>query len=332
MKRKVLFIQTAFIGDAILISSALETWHKHFPDDNIYLLVKKGNESVYDNHPFLKEVWTFDKNRKWKDLLSLMKLIRGHSFDLVFNFHRFFTSGLLAVLSGAKHVTGFDKNPLSFLYTHRIRHSLSSGIHEIERNHRLLQVFVEGPAEKPKIYPSLLDEEVVSEYKHRKPYVTIAPGSVWETKKLPEEKWLKLLQCIPGHIFIYFIGSKSEIKLADVLIKKSKKQNVKNLCGQLSLLQSAALMESAVMNYVNDSAPLHLASAVNAPVTAFYCSTVPEFGFYPLSDKSIVKQTKEKLSCRPCGLHGRKHCPEGHFLCGKNIMIECDEILDELGE
>jgi heptosyltransferase-2 len=76
------------------------------------------------------------------------------------------------------------------------------------------------------------------------------------------------------------------------------------------------------MNYVNDSAPLHLASAVNASVTAIFCSTVPDFGFGPLSDKSRVVETQEKLDCRPCGLHGFKACPEGHFKCATAIKTE----------
>ena len=73
------------------------------------------------------------------------------------------------------------------------------------------------------------------------------------------------------------------------------------------------------MNFVNDSAPMHLASSVNAKTTAIFCSTVPEFGFGPLSDLSQVVEIKEKLKCRPCGLHGKKACPEGHFKCGFEI-------------
>jgi heptosyltransferase-2 len=79
-------------------------------------------------------------------------------------------------------------------------------------------------------------------------------------------------------------------------------------------------MQKADMNYVNDSAPLHLASALNAPVTAFFCSTIPEFGFYPLSDKSEVIEVKN-LECRPCGLHGYRSCPKSHFKCGNEIKL-----------
>jgi len=58
---------------------------------------------------------------------------------------------------------------------------------------------------------------------------------------------------------------------------------------------------------------------MNAPVTAFYCSTVPWFGFGPLSEKSIIAETSEKLDCRPCGLHGYRQCPKGHFKCATTI-------------
>ena len=75
------------------------------------------------------------------------------------------------------------------------------------------------------------------------------------------------------------------------------------------------------MNYVNDSAPLHIASAMNAPVTVYFCSTEPSFGFGPLSDNKTIVEVKEKLNCRPCGLHGKESCPKGHFNCGLKIEI-----------
>jgi heptosyltransferase-2 len=79
-------------------------------------------------------------------------------------------------------------------------------------------------------------------------------------------------------------------------------------------------MENAKRNYVNDSGPLHLASAMNAPVTAFFCSTSPLFGFGPLSDDSKISEV-ENLDCRPCGIHGHKECPKGNFRCGNELKI-----------
>jgi len=81
-------------------------------------------------------------------------------------------------------------------------------------------------------------------------------------------------------------------------------------------------MRNAMMNYVNDSAPMHFASAMNAPVTAVYCSTFPEFGFGPLSDIRHIVQIEEPLYCRPCGLHGYAACPQKHFRCALDIRTE----------
>ena len=78
-------------------------------------------------------------------------------------------------------------------------------------------------------------------------------------------------------------------------------------------------MKDARMNFVNDSAPMHLASSVNAPTTAIFCSTVPSYGFGPLSDNSVIIETTKNLKCRPCGLHGFKKCQEKHFECANSI-------------
>ena len=103
---------------------------------------------------------------------------------------------------------------------------------------------------------------------------------------------------------------------------RNNSPHVENLCGKLNLLDSAALMINAKRVIVNDSAPLHLASANNAKVTALFCSTIKEFGYYPLSSDSIVLEVEEKLSCRPCGLHGKKACPLVHFKCGYDVSVD----------
>ncbi len=117
------------------------------------------------------------------------------------------------------------------------------------------------------------------------------------------------------------LGGPSDVIANDYLLASAFQDNVINLAGDLSFLESAALIKGAKMNYVNDSGPMHMATAVNAPVTAFYCSTVPSFGFGPLSDDSTVIQVDEELTCRPCGLHGKKTCPKKHFKCGHNITL-----------
>jgi heptosyltransferase-2 len=127
---------------------------------------------------------------------------------------------------------------------------------------------------------------------------------------------------LPQDIKIYLIGGNIDNDLCEKIINESVNKNILNLSGKLKILQTASLMKNAIMNFVNDSAPLHICSAMNASATAVFCSTVPSFGFYPLSDDSCIVEIEEDLECRPCGIHGHKECPKKHFNCAEKISID----------
>lgn len=319
---KILVIQTAFIGDAILATGILEKLHQYYPSAQIDFLVRKGNEGLFAQHPFIHQLLVWDKkNGKYKNLLNTLKTIRNNNYDLVVNLQRFAASGFLTAFSKAKKTIGFSKNPLSFLFTHKVEHQYNH--HEIVRNHYLISAITDNGAAKPKLYPSPADYQKVEEYKTT-PYICIAPASVWFTKQFPKEKWVEFLNAIPSHIKVYLLGAQSDAPLCDEIINTVANTHASciNLAGQLSLLQTTALMRDAVMNYTNDSAPLHLASSINAPARAMFCSTVSSFGFGPLSDNSAIIETDLQLDCRPCGLHGHKACPKGHFKCALSIDVQ----------
>lgn len=324
MPKKYLIIQTAFTGDVILATALVEKLIAAESDAVIDMLVRKGNESLLIGHPHLKRTMVWNKNEnKYGGLLRLIKEIRDNKYDEVINVQRFATTGLITAFSGAKVKRGFSKNPFSFLFTKRFEHTVENGMHETERNQFLLSGLTDSIPAKPKVYPSVGDFEKTQLLSEKK-FITIAPGSVWFTKTVPAYKWVEFIQQIiesNSSISIYLIGAPNEKDECEQIKNKVDSSLVVNLAGQLSLLQSAALMSRAIMNYTNDSAPLHLASAMNAPVTVVYCSTVPLFGFGPLSDKSKVVQTRLDLSCRPCGLHGYLNCPLIHFKCAHSIEI-----------
>ena len=318
--KNILIIQTAFIGDAILASSLIEKLHAYFPKANLSILVRKGNESIYNDHPFLKQVLVWNKKEnKTRNLFKLLFQIRANKYDCVINCHRYTSSGLLTGFSGAKHKAGYKQTSFSYLFNTTVKHVIN-GKHETERYNQLIEDFTDNKIFKPKLYPSLNDFEQIKQFQTCK-YVCIAPASVWFTKQLPIAKWIELCDKTDSSLTIYLLGAPADADLCEKISSQSVHKNIKILAGKLSLLQSCALMKNAVMNYVNDSAPLHLASSVNAPVTAFFCSTVPSFGFGPLSDNSKVIEVKN-LDCKPCGLHGFNACPKGHFKCGLLLNVD----------
>lgn len=315
----ILVIQTAFLGDVILATSVVVKLHASFPNARIDFLLRKGNEEVLVGHPSIDKVLVLDRKNKLSSLLSLINQVRKSRYDTVINLHRFGSSGLICGLSGAKIRIGFDKNPFSFLCTKTVKHRIGDGTHEVERNHELIKELTDNQYSKPKLYPSDEDIQKMAVYK-TDAYICIAPASIWNTKQLPKEKWIELIREKGGSG--YLIGSNGDVELCEIILKESGNTNFENLAGKLSLLETASLIKDATMNYVNDSAPMHIASAMNAPVTAVYCSTVPDFGFGPLSDNSKIVETEMTLDCRPCGLHGHKVCPMGHFDCANSINIE----------
>ncbi len=322
--QNILIIQTAFIGDVILATPLIEKLSACYPEAAIDVLINRNNRTLFQEHPKIRRVWTWDKKQqKYKNLLSLLGQVRAQRYDLVVNCHRYFSTGLITAFSGAATTIGFNKNPFSSFYTKKVSHVLEEGGHEVDRNLSLV-AHIKCPEEnlpfrRPVLYPSEADYQAVQSYQ-QEPYVCLAPASIWFTKQFPQEKWVALVRQLPFQGSIYLLGGPDDTALCEA-IRQQTDQRVKNLAGKLSLLQSAALMQRAALNYVNDSAPLHLASAVNAPVCVVYCSTVPRFGFYPLSDFSAIIEIQEDLYCRPCGSHGFMACPEGHFRCAKDIVI-----------
>jgi heptosyltransferase-2 len=313
---KILIIQTAFLGDVVLATPLIEKLKDQISGSEIDFLLSKGNEALLKNNPGIRKILTFDKKKaKYRNLIKLVSVIRKNRYDCAINVQRFLATGILTAFSGAKCRIGFDKNPLSFMFDHKIRHKIANDdskiIHEVERNLALLEPICDTGFTMPKIYPSKEDQSIVPESE----YICIAPASIWHTKQLPAEKWIQLIDKIPINCNVFLIGSQQDKELCEHIILGSRRKGVGNMAGKLSLLQSAALIAKAKITYTNDSAPMHLASAVNAPVAAVFCSTVAQFGFGPLSDKSIILETKEKLDCRPCGIHGFKRCPKGHFQC-----------------
>ena len=323
--KRILLIQTASIGDVILATPLIEKINDVLPNYALDILIKRGNQKkLFESHPYINNVLTWNKDsRKYLNLINLLGVIRKNKYDIVINMQRFASTGFLTAFSGAPERIGFDKNPFSFKFTEKVKHIINKNdndLHEVDRNLILLQKYSTSNDYKIKLYPSILDIDFVSSYKDER-YICIAPSSLWFTKQFPEHKWVEFLKKTDQNLKVYLLGSKGDVEMNEEIIFDANHPKAVNLAGKLSLIQSAALMKDAVMNFVNDSAPLHLASAMNAKVTVIYCSTVPAFGFGPKSDDAVIIEEKSNLKCRPCGVHGKSKCPKKHFKCANDIDI-----------
>jgi heptosyltransferase-2 len=323
MSKRVLIIQTAFLGDVILTLPVVQVLKEKNPDWKIDFLSIPAVSVLFKHNPLVNKLIVYNK-RGGDSFSRIKKEVKGN-YDIVISPHRSARSGLIAYFSKAKRRITFDKTSFNFLYTDKVKYI--GGVHEIQRNLSLLYPL--GIEEEKIIRPELfldIDErsKITNLFTGEKisvddDLVALAPGSVWFTKKYPREKFaevLKLLSTTNSKVFL--IGGEADRELGDYLIANSGNKKIINTIGELNVLESAELIKRCRVLLTNDSAPLHLANSVGTKVVSLFGATIPQFGFFPYGKDDVILET-EGLVCRPCSIHGGKSCPIGTFICMNSI-------------
>lgn len=339
-KSKILILQTAFPGDVILTLPMLQILKKNYPKSEIDFLCIPGTSEIVQNNSAVHEIIPYDKrNAGITGFIELIKKLRNRKYDIIISPHRSYRSSLISYFSSAGKTISFNNSSLSFLYNYRTEYLCNE--HEIIRNLKLLEPLniFENRIIKPVLFISENDKRKIDciFYEHKiaagESFIAIAPGTVWFTKRFPEEKFVVLCDLLlKTGLKIFLIGGKSDRKISDFIQNNSRNRNIINVTGNLSMKESAELISRAKILITNDSAPLHIGNAVGTDVIAIFGATVPSFGFYPVGSKDIVIETAG-LSCRPCAVHGGNKCPVGTFDCMKKIKEEeiCNAVVKLLG-
>jgi heptosyltransferase II len=317
-RASVLVIQTAFLGDVVLTTPLLSVLAERFGPVDV--VTTPAAASLLDHHPAVDEVLRYDKhgaNRSWKQFRQLATELRARRYAQVYLPHRSLRSALLARWSGARHRVGFADSAGAFTYTTRVPRSRDG--HEVER---LLALAGLKPGEQaPPVSLGLAPTDLAAadawlgSHGVGADFVTMAPGSVWATKRWPY--YAELAAGLEQSTVI--VGGEEDAPLADAIVRATGGRAV-SAAGAMSLRGSAALIQRSTALVTNDSAPLHLATAVGTPVVAVFGPTVPEFGFGPRRPGDIVLG-HEQLPCRPCSKHGPPVCPLGHHRCMRELSV-----------
>lgn len=324
LKVKILILQTAFIGDVVLATPLIEGALRQYPDAEVKFLTIPYSAPVLKNYPGLSEVLVLDKRGKdkWANTFRMIKRLREERFDLAVVPHRSLRSASMVFLAGIPERIGFDKSAGKLLLTKTIEYMRDW--HEVKRNLSLLRLQDENIP--PRIYPGIDEENRADEFLRRNNvnhrFICIAPGSIWETKKWPEEHFRQL--CIQmkakGYPQVVLIGGGKEIDICN-RVAAGLEGYVNIAAGELNPLESGALLKRASLLIANDSAAGHIAAAVGTKIISIFGPTVPAFGFAPYGEGNIIVEHPD-LYCRPCRIHGSKKCPEGHFRCMKEVAAE----------
>ena len=325
---KYLIIQTAFIGDAVLTLPMIQKLKEMSPECTIDVIAIPSTAEIFSLSSAVNHVHVFDKRGKHKNLFRLYKFgkfIKHNQYSRVYAPHRSLRTSVLVMLSGVRESYGFNVNSLPHVYKYLAEYE--NAAHEVERNLRLIRFPVEDNNWKilPKVDISSEAERKIEDYLRgfggNKKFAAVAPGSVWNTKIYPPEYMEEIIRFLSREYEqVFVIGGESDKELCNGFAEKIKK-NVVPAAGNFSLAESIALLKHMDLLISNDSAPAHLGMCADIAVLMLYCSTVPDFGFYPYNEKSYFLSFND-LFCKPCGIHGFDECPLGTFACGYSLKPE----------
>jgi heptosyltransferase-2 len=333
---RILIVQTAFLGDVVLTTPLLRELRRAQPTARLCMLTTATGRTVLRGLPYVDRWLVLDKRWDrggWRSFGGVLRELLRTPFDAALAPHRSFRTGITLRLSGARVRVGFAGAPGSWAYSHRVawnggRHAVHRYLELAEplggdagaadpRPHLSVDVAAAGRAEK------LLREHGV---RGGDEVLCVAPGSVWPTKRwLPEGYARVLAAASTWGLVPVLVGTSEERELCRRIACLAP---APVLAGKTSIPELVALLARARLVVGNDSGAAHVASAVGTPVVSVVGSTAPSMGYAAFGPHTRVVEHPD-LECRPCGRHGARACPQGHFRCMAEVPAE--RVLEQIG-
>lgn len=321
-QKEILVIQTAFPGDAILTLPFIQELKKQKPNYLITVLCIPSTAEIFEASPSIDSVISIDKKGRHKSFFSFFKFVKElkkKKYEIIYSPHRSLRSAIIALSLSPNNSHGFENSSLRYAFKYCVKYNPSD--HEVKRNLEFLDSDFSGDKWRvlPVISAAKDSKKRVSDYLNVngiKKFIAMAPGSVWETKKYPVEYFRKVIEHFLSNDFQIVLIGGSEDKILCENLMMDEKELIFIVAGEFSFIETIELLKNSSLLISNDSAPTHLGMCADIPVLTIYCSTTPEFGFYPYNNRSDYISFDE-LNCKPCGIHGFNSCPTSTFDCAK---------------
>jgi heptosyltransferase-2 len=319
---KIAVIQTAYPGDVILATPVFEALRDRFPNCVLAAVVRPESFLLLRDNPHIDNIIVYDKYGRDRGIMGLFRVARLlKGFDWAIIIQRYLRSALLPLMAGIKKRTGYGSSGVSFLYSEKKYND--KGRHEVQRCLDLIDAGNDSRY-RPRIFVGdevrVEADKLLAECGVEGDFAVVAPGSVWATKRYPY--YPELIDGIRTRfgLNIVLLGGAADKEISRRISDKCGFKPL-DLTGETDLLHSAEIISRAKIVFSNDSAPAHMAAAVETPVAAIFGPTVPGFGFWPYFARSVVVDIGE-LYCRPCTTHGSEKCPQMHFRCMVDLKPE----------
>lgn len=339
---KILVVRYRFIGDMILTIPFLRNLRRAYPFAQIDMLVSPNSGEVIENCPYVNNFIYFDTTRKHKyeignnckkSFFYYVSLLRKEKYDKAYILKRSFSSALLCFLSGVKQRIGYNTENRGFLLTKKVKYDKQK--HEslcfldvlkadnIDVKDYYLETWINEES-KIKVDKILIKNGIINEENK----IAINASASNENKMWDINNFAKIVEYLSNekNIRVIFIGAEIDKKIyKNMKYEKELKIKPVNLCGELNIQDSLALLKKVKFIIGNDSGNLHMASSAGTPVIGLY-GPMPFEKWKVIGGNNIC--LKADLDCMPCSL--KKKCKNNNECMKKISVDDVKKAVDEM--
>jgi heptosyltransferase-2 len=320
---RILIVAPAWVGDAVLAQPLFMRLRERDPGAIIDVLAPAWTLPVFRRMPQVAEAIAGPFAHGELGLAARWRIARelaARRYERAIVLPNSWKSALVPFFAGIPVRTG---------YVGELRHGLLNDARRLDEQAlpQMAERFAalaearDAPLERPVPHPALA---VGADRKSAalgalglpagQPAAVLCPGAEYGTaKRWPPEHFAQLAEALAGHgLAVWLVGSAKDSPIAQAIVRAARTPVV-DLCGRTDLAQAIDVIACARLVVSNDSGLMHIAAALDRPLTAIYGSSSPAFT-PPLSP--LARIVKLDVPCSPCF---ERECPLGHFRCMREL-------------
>ncbi len=349
MKEKILVVRYRFIGDTVLTVPFLRNLRRAYPDAQIDMLVGPVSGDVLLNCPYIDNFIVFDTTKKHKyentsekkqNFFSYVKLLRNQGYNKAYVLKRSFSSAALIYLAGIKERIGFNTEGRGFFLTKKVNYDKEK--HEVEcfldvlkaDNIKVQDYYLENWTDKTSVekVKNIFEEKNIKDNKIK---ILIHATSGNKAKEWGNKNFVKVIEYLVNTkgAYIFHVGTKADKAVYEQILKEiniNNKENILNLCADMSIQDSLALIDEMDFVLGVDSGTLHLAASLNKPVIGIYGPMSPN-KWKAWGQQGHVALYSDR-ECIPCGLSKKCKINEACLsdIKPEQVIEECSKMIEKL--
>jgi len=321
---RVLIIRPGGLGDAVLTYPMLMTLRERYPDARFDVLAETRNADIYRINDIVDEIYCYET-----DPFTVFRRLKKNRYDLIIDTEQYHhLSTLLANALQPRFLCGFKTLGRERFLTHTAIHDESS--YEVSSFLRLAEALLGSPVAFDPNQPFIsippqtrtwADQTIRAAGMQR--FAAVAPGAGGAYKLWPVSRYAEIVAWLIRQDYaVILLGGRDALEAADRIAAKAGSERVLSLAGQITLADSAGLLQRASLSVSADTGAMHLAYAVGTPTVSMF-GPGEHLRWAPPGERHRI--VRKDLACSPCTRLGRvPKCPYD-VACMREISV--DEVI-----